>query len=383
MRDINCNCKTFNAGDKLNSHTNCVCDLPASSACCHGGDVYTKRKMKYANKMIDFSANINPLGMQQEVKNAIIDNIDKYECYPDPLCRELRTKIAEVENTNKDNILCGNGAADIIFKLALGLKPKKALLLAPTFSEYEQALKTVDCKFKYYNIKEENDFNIKEEVLNCITNELDIMFVCNPNNPTGVVTKKALMEKILDKCKSRNVTLVVDECFIDFVENEENYSISSMIENYDNLVIIKAFTKIYAMAGIRLGYMMCSNNDIIKKANNSSQSWSVSTVASKCGVAALSLDGHIEKTKQLISENRDYLVKKLNEMGIKTYNSKTNYILFYYDDNMLVKKLEQYGLLIRDCSNYHNLIQGFYRIAVKSKEDNQYLIECLKKVITE
>ncbi|MEG0692639.1 MAG: histidinol-phosphate transaminase [Oscillospiraceae bacterium] len=349
----------------------------------HGGDIYSKRELKYASRIIDFSANINPLGMPQEVKTAIIENIDTYECYPDPLCRELTSAIATMEQTEVKNILCGNGAADIIYRLVLGLKPKKALLLAPTFSEYEQALKTVGCSVNYFNLSEKTGFALDEIILDEITEELDILFICNPNNPTGVATKRELMLKIANKCKACFVTLVVDECFIDFLIDEEEYSISSEISRYDNLVIIKAFTKIYAMAGIRLGYLLCSNQETISATSEASQSWSVSTVASKCGVCALAQRGYVKKTKELIENNRRYLIENLKLLGFHTYDAKANYILFYTSHFQLDKKLEPYGILIRDCQNYHNLEQGYFRIAVKSDADNHYFIDCIKKVITE
>ena len=349
----------------------------------HGGDVYSKRELKYASRIIDFSANINPLGMPQVVKDAIVENIDFYECYPDPLCRELKDAIAESDKTKPEYIVCGNGAADVIFRLVLGLKPKKALLLAPTFSEYELALKTVACSVNYFTLSQEDGFLIDERLLEYITEDLDILFICNPNNPTGVATKRSLMVKVADRCKECSVNLVVDECFIDFLVDEADYSISSEIEQYNNLVIIKAFTKIYAMAGIRLGYLLCSNPDIISLTTQSAQAWSVSTVASKCGTAALTQKDYVIQTKQLIQSNRTYLIESLNRLGFKTYDARANYILFFTKDNQLHTKLEPYGLLIRDCQNYHNLSMGYYRIAVKSDTDNRYLIDCIKKVIME
>lgn len=349
----------------------------------HGGDVYSKREMKYADRILDFSANINPLGMPSAVKDAILHNIDSYECYPDPQCRELREAIAADESALPQDILCGNGAADLIFRLVLGLKPKKALLLAPTFSEYEQALQTVDCHVEYYPLSEKNGFSLNEDILSAITAELDMLFICNPNNPTGVAAKRELMLKIADQCLVCNVVLVVDECFIDFLVDEDAYSISSEICRYDNLIILKAFTKIYAMAGVRLGYLLCHNQNSMRVIEQASQAWSVSTVASKCGVAALSQKEYVQKTKVLIEKNRRMLIENLVSMGFKVYDARANYILFYSKEFELPQKLEQYGILIRDCQNYCNLGQGYYRIAVKADGDNQYLIDAIKKVISE
>lgn len=345
----------------------------------HGGDIYTKRNTN-TEFILDFSANINPFGMPDSVKKAIIDNIESYTNYPDPLCRELRESLEIHENIDSSSIICGNGAADIIFKITLGLKPKKALLIAPTFAEYEEAINLVNGEINYYNLKEEKDFCIDDDILNYITPDLDIMFICNPNNPTGIPLKKEKMFNILDKCKKNNVILVVDECFIDFLINEEEYSVKSYISQYSNLIILKAFTKMYAMAGIRLGYMMCSNTSIINKISNIGQPWSVSTVASKCGVAALKEVDFVNKTKEYIKKNREYLTKELNNLGYKVFESKVNFILFKTNNIKIKDKLEKYGILIRSCSNYKNLNEEYFRIAVKSEENNKYLIDCLKEI---
>ena len=345
----------------------------------HGGDIYTKRNTN-TEFILDFSANINPFGMPDSIKKAIIDNIESYTNYPDPLCRELREALEIHENLDSSNILCGNGAADIIFKITLGLKPKKALLIAPTFAEYEEAINLVNGEINYYNLKEENDFCIDDDILNYITSDLDIMFICNPNNPTGIPLKKEKMFNILDKCKKNNVILVVDECFIDFLTDEEEYSVKSYISQYSNLIILKAFTKMYAMAGIRLGYMMCSNTSIINKISKIGQPWSVSTVASKCGIAALKEVDFVNKTKEYIKKNREYLTKELNNLGYKVFESKVNFILFKTTNTNIKGELEKYGILIRSCSNYKNLNEEYFRIAVKSEENNKYLIDCLKQI---
>ena len=344
----------------------------------HGGDIYSFNK-----NIIDFSANINPLGMPLSVKKAIIDNIENYKAYPDPLCRSLRKALAKKEKTSMENILCGNGAADIIFKIALGIKPKKALILSPTFSEYEEALKLVNCKINYYKLKEENNFFIKDNILNYLNEEIDIIFLCNPNNPTGILLEKEKVLKILKRCKEKNIIMVIDECFMDFIYDEENYSISSYINNFKNLIILKAFTKIYAMAGIRLGYMLSSNEEIINKISSIGQPWSVSSVAAFSGEAALKEEEFVNKTKLYIKENREFLKKELENLGFKVFNSKANYIFFKSNILNLKEYLKEKGVLIRSCNNYIALNKDYYRIAVKSKEDNKILIKCLKELIKE
>jgi histidinol-phosphate aminotransferase len=342
----------------------------------HGGDIYSYND----EKIIDFSANVNPLGLPQSVKDAIADNIELYTNYPDPLCRELKNAFLKYKGVKPENIVCGNGAADIIFKLVLAINPKKALLLAPTFSEYENALGICNCQVIHHFLLEENEFVLDDSIFNKITNDIDIMFICNPNNPTGIEIEKDFIIKIAEKCLENSVILVVDECFNEFLDDADRYSVVSNLDKYKNIIVLKAFTKIYAMAGIRLGYAFCSDEILIDKINNMLQPWSVSTVASKCGVAALGEKKYILKTKKLIFENREYLITELKKLGFKVYNSKVNYIFFKTNDLELVSKLEKFGLLIRSCSNYVGLCNGYYRIAVKNHSDNEILVECLQKI---
>lgn len=347
----------------------------------HGGDVYSAQNKNPSIKIVDFSANINPLGMPNEVKTAIVENIDSYECYPDPINRELTNAISKAMEVEPKYILCGNGAADLIFRLVYALKPKTALLLAPTFAEYEQALNVVECYINYHKLLSDNEFILDESILNVIDDKLDIVFICNPNNPTGKPTYGVLMQRIAEKCKECGVILIADECFIDFLENEEEFTLKKSLEGNSNIVIIRAFTKMYAMAGIRLGYIISSNQSILKKAYDAGQPWSVSTVASKCGVAAISCDSYVEQTRQQTTQNRLFLTKQLENLGFRVFISKANFILFYTESTFIKARLEEHGILIRSCANYRGLTDNYFRIAVKSKADNEYLIECLKKII--
>jgi histidinol-phosphate aminotransferase len=343
----------------------------------HGGDIYSYND----RKIIDFSANVNPLGLPRSVKKAISDNIEAYTNYPDPLSRELKQAFLKYEGITPDNIVFGNGAADIIFRLVLAIKPKKALLLAPTFSEYETALKICDCEILHHFLTDENGFVLDDNIFNKITSDIDIMFICNPNNPTGIAIEKEFVLEIAKKCLDNNIILVVDECFNEFLEHNYKYSVYSYIDEYKNIIILKAFTKTYAMAGIRLGYAFCSNKILIEKITNMLQPWSVSTVASKCGAVALGEKDYLIEAKKLIFKNRKYLICELECFGFKVYNSMANYIFFKADDFELTNKLEKYGILIRSCANYIGLEKGYYRIAVKKSCDNEFLIECLKEIV--
>jgi len=346
----------------------------------HGGDIYSLNQ-KYKLPFIDFSSNINPMGIDDSIKMAIIESIEDCIRYPDPHCRELTMWVAKHHNISSDYILFGNGASDLIFKAIYSLKPKNALLLAPTFSEYENALNCIDCNINYYNLKEEFNFCIKEDILNYIDESMDIIFITNPNNPTGISTQNTLIKKIADKCLSTNTILVIDECFIEFVENSNLYSSISLLSDNPNIIILNAFTKIYAIPGLRLGYMLSSNYNILSNISNSGQPWSVSTLAISSGIACMKLDGFIQQTVTLINKNRTLLEFALRDFGFTVFSSQCNFILFKTSIPDLKEKLLDKGILIRSCDNYKTLDKHFYRVAVKSKSDIQILVESIRNVL--
>lgn len=345
----------------------------------HGGNIYNRCDIPENTRIVDFSANVNPLGMPPSVKKAIIDNVDNFSNYPDPLCRDLRNEISKHESVPTDYIVCGNGAADIIHRIAVAMKPERVLLTAPTFSEYEHAVKSVDSCVKYHYLIEKNRFELDGSILESITPDIDIVFLCNPNNPTGIPTKKELVLKIAEQCQRNGTVLVVDECFMDFLEDPQEYSVVGELSDFDNIIVLKAFTKIYAMAGIRLGYGICSNKHIMDGLYSAGQPWSVSVIAQICGVSALQDTEYVKRTKEIIQTNREYLLNNLNQLGFKVYESKANYILFKTDNRNLSEKLLGYGILIRPCANFIGLDDTYFRIAVKSFVDNKYLIKCMKE----
>ncbi len=341
----------------------------------HGGDIYS-HIVKTGVMPLDFSANINPFGMPQPVKNAIIRSVDMFEHYPDVECRELRQAVAKKEDIQEEFIIFGNGAADIIYKIAFRIKPKKALIFAPTFFEYEAALSLQNCAVNYYNLLPENDFEPKEDFLNKVKGH-DIVFICNPNNPTGNIVSRGFIGKVAQECKEQGAFLVIDECFIDFTKNENELTAKSYLLDFDNVIILKAFTKMYALAGLRLGYCMCKNIDLLRRINDAGQPWSVSVAAQVAGVAACGEVGFVKKTVDLIEKERKFLSEELAKCTDKVYTSYTNFLLFKADEN-LAHRLKIKNILIRKCGNYHGLNNTFYRTAVRSHEENERLIGAIK-----
>lgn len=340
----------------------------------HGGDVY-----KYKN-CIDFSANTNPLGTPESVKQAIRDCLDHISDYPQVGCDELKNALAEYEGVEKKNLICGNGAADLIFSLCRAKIPEKALVLAPTFAEYEQALGSVGCEVEHFFLKEEDDFHVQESFPEALNPELDMIFLCNPNNPTGILMERPLLEKILKRCAELGIFMVVDECFLDFVKEPETYTLKKLLEKYNNLFILKAFTKRYAMAGVRLGYGMCADEKTLLTMEGMTQPWNVSSIAQAAGIAALKETEYVKKGRNLSFAEAAWMKQKLGELGLKVYPSQANYIFFKGPENLFEKCIKR-GILIRDCSNYPGLSKGYYRVAVRKHEDAMRLVEVLKEVL--
>lgn len=342
----------------------------------HGGDIYT-----YAG-MLDFSSNINPFGPGESVLDAARLAIDSIGVYPDSSCRRLRTALAEKLDIDGEFLIFGNGAADLIFSLVVSEKPKKALLAAPSFAEYSQALKAVDCKISYYYLKEEQNFCIGWDYLECLTGDVDMIFLCAPDNPSGSVIEKELLHRIAETCERLNIRMVLDECFYEFLEDSTSVLSKQDVLRYPHLVILRAFTKMYAIPGLRLGYGMTADLEFLERMRETRQPWSVSAPAQAAGIAALKDSQRVEKTRGFICEERKMMEKEFERIGVRYFPSSANYMLIksHYD---LFSRLKEMQILIRDCSNYEGLSKGYYRAAIKRREENQILIQALEKIYGE
>ena len=340
----------------------------------HGGNIYT-----YKN-CLDFSANCNPLGTPESVKQAVRDSLEQIKDYPQVGYQPLKEAIAAYEEVESEHIICGNGAAEIVFSLCHALKPKKALLPGPTFAEYEQALASVDCKVEHVLLKEEHGFTLQEDFVNWLHKDLDIVFLCNPNNPTGITIPQDLLEEILETCAMQGIFMVVDECFLDFVKDPEKHTLKGKLEKYPGLFILKAFTKRYAIPGVRLGYGFCSDREVLDRMEAVTQPWNVSTMAQQAGMAALKESEYVEAGRQIIFRESAWMKEKMRQVGLTVYPSEANYIFFYGPEDLFERCVAK-GILIRDCSNYPGLKKGYYRVAVKLHEQNKKLIEVLEEVL--
>lgn len=338
----------------------------------HGGDIYDK------NTVIDLSANTNPFKTPEGILKAISGSLQTLDRYPDPYCRELVSAIAEHEGLPKRFILCSNGAAEMIYSFCYAVKPKKAVETAPTFSEYSLALANVGAEISRYLLKKENQFDIKEDFFEFLDKEKpQAVFLCNPNNPTGRVIPKELLIRLLNICREREIRLFLDESFVDLCDNA--VSMKCFLDSFPQLFILKAFTKSYGMAGIRLGYGLCSDEGLLCEMSKTVQPWNVSTVAQVAGKAALQQQVFLQRTKRLISQERPRLKSMLEKLGCWVCDGNANYLLFSGEQN-LDKKLLQRRILIRNCENCYGLGEGWFRTAVKLPRDSNALISAMKEI---
>lgn len=342
----------------------------------HGGDIYTNPCR------VDFSANINPFGMPESVKKAAQDAVLLCAGYPDVQCRELRAAIAEKELADPEMIICGNGAAELIFQVVMAEKPRKALLVSPGFAEYEQALRAFGCEIQYYELSEEQGFHPGMDYLDYLTDDVAMIFLCNPNNPTGVVWERDLLFQIIDRCAKKHIRMVLDLCFAEFLSTSDHVDVRTFLKKNPQLFVLKAFTKTYAMAGLRLGYGICMDENLLGKMRKMSQPWNVSIPAQKAGTAALQEADFVKKTTACIRKERTEMQEKMRHMGLKVYDSRANFIFFQGPEN-LEERCRKEQILIRDCSNYHGLKKGYFRVAVRTHEDNLELLHLLEKILTE
>ena len=340
----------------------------------HGGDVYHNRVR------LDFSANVNPLGTPPEVVRAIAESAERCAAYPDPYCSRLREKLAAVHGVTPDDVVCGNGAAELIFQFAAALRPRTALLPVPSFSEYESALAAVGCEIEYFALQRAEGFAVTEAILDAIAPGIDVLVLCTPNNPTGRSVDPALLGRILDRCRAAGTRLLLDECFLDLTDKGAEKSLIPALRAGDPCLVLRAFTKLYGMAGVRLGYAVSKDQNLLERMCRTVQPWNVSAPAQAAGEAALDCREFVARTLALIAEEKEYLLRELRALGIEVLPGDANFLMLSGVPGLCAKMLEK-GILLRSCANYRGLAEGDCRIAVRTREENEQLIAALREVI--
>ena len=346
----------------------------------HGGDV-AGYEVRYGRRPLDFSANVSPLGLPEGVRRAVAESLDRADEYPDPLCRELRAAIAAHDGVAPEQVLCGGGAAELIFRLAFALRPRRALVTAPTFSEYEGALEQVGCAVTRRLLRRENHFDVDGGLLEAIGPDTELVFLCTPNNPTGRLIDQELLLAAAEKCRDIGAVLAVDECFLHLACGGPG--LAPWLEEYPSLLLLRAFTKSYAMAGLRLGYALCADAALLERMSAGGPPWSVSTPAQAAGLAALTQCPHWpEQGRAFLERARPALAEGLSALGLDVVPGQANYLLFRAAGvTDLKESMLTQGVLIRSCANYHGLGEDWYRVCVGPAEQNRRLLAALREVL--
>lgn len=352
----------------------------------HGGDIYRNQRIR-----LDFSVNTNPFGMPQKIRMAAAASAGCWEQYPDCLARSLRQSMAEYYGGKiaAEQIICGNGASDLLYTLMFAQRPKKALIPIPSFAEYELALRAAGCESEKFYLDEAAGFRQGEggEVfLRHIRDSfgIDMVIIGNPNNPTGMAADKGWLKELAGICREKGIFLVADECFNWFLKDREQFSFIPLMqeqpERYGHVCVLNAFTKIYAMAGLRFGYAICTDREVLAKMEGCRQPWSVSAPAEAAAKAALSEKDWIQKTVETVENEREFLTAGLKRLKFAVFPSMVNFILFKTNRPVDYKKLcMDRGILIRSCENFDGLYRGYYRVSVRTRRENEELLRCLEE----
>lgn len=356
-----------------------------NSAYEHGGACFPQGGVQAAG-ITDFSVNINPLGMPPAVWEALHRAVDACIHYPDPFASGLRAALAERYAVSETQVFCGNGAADVIERLAEVLKPKRALLLAPSFSEYERALTRRGCHCAFHVLRREEGFQLTERVLDDLNEETELFWLCLPNNPTGLVPSEELFLRILSRCAEMNITLITDECFFGFLNRDNAPSLRHHLRaegKRERRILLGAFTKTFAMPGVRLGYCVSSDPALGEALFAAGQPWPVSVLAEAAGEAALASPDWERESAAKIAVWRAELAVGLRALGLWVSESESNFLLVSDAVPNAAKNAARLrfaaacGLPLRDCANFRGLSAGYFRTAVKTTEENQRLLSAL------
>jgi len=343
----------------------------------HGGDIYGIKR-KYHKEVIDFSANINLLGLPSRIKKLLRRNLDTVLHYPDPQAKDLIKAIARYWDIGEENILVGNGSIELIYLLAAAFKPKTALIAAPDFSEYERAMTIVKSRLRFLKLREENNFRF--DITQVIAS--DIFIISNPHNPTGNIINNSRDEIARMPPK----IIVIDEAFMDFVPGEKNSTMISRAVKSKKIFVLRTMTKFFALPGLRCGYLI-GHKDAIRMLKKYQAPWSVNSLAQIAAGNLLSDRTYIEKTRHYVGTEREVLFNEFSGIeGLKVFPSKVNFILVKIEkkginSHFLSGRLLEKGIMIRDCSNFRNLNNKFIRVAVRKRGENMQLIRALKEIL--
>ena len=355
----------------------------------HGSDLEKIEEIYHIQKedITSFSANVNPLGISPLLRDTLSKHLDAITTYPDREYAKLRKSICDYTGAEFDNIIVGNGSTELISLFIQTTHPQKALILGPTYSEYEREIALEGGQTLYYPLKEEENFQINvEDFCSHLNDSLGLLVLCNPNNPTSTAISRKEMRRILDRAMQYGISVMVDETYEEFTDAGSKISSIPLTNNYNNLIVLRGISKFFAAPGLRLGYAVTGNPDLLKYINTRKNPWTINSLAEIAGCIMFSDKDYIEKTRTLITSERNRLYNLLSTWKhVKVYPSCSNFLLVKIlredvTSESVFEHCIRKGLMIRDCSTFPFLDNSFIRFCVMSPEKNDDLMEALKEL---
>ncbi len=352
----------------------------------HGSDL-EKIEQFYGIKkesITSFSANVNPLGISPALRKTLAERIDAITTYPDRDYVSLRACIADYVGTDLENIIVGNGSTELISLFINAEHPKKALVIGPTYSEYEREISLGGGTTLYYPLREEDGFRLHTaDFISHLKDDINLLVLCNPNNPTSTCISNKSMRLILDACLQHGIYVMVDETYVEFAEQMEQITSVPLTHYYNNLVILRGTSKFFAAPGLRLGYAITGNRDLVKTINTRKNPWTINSLAAIAGEIMFRDEDYIQETKRLISTERRRMYELFSAReDLQVYEPSGNFMLVKIlrqdlSSQDLFDRTIRKGMMIRDCSTFPFLDDKFIRFCFMQPEMNDKLAACI------
>ncbi len=352
----------------------------------HGSDLEKIEKIYGICKddITSFSANVNPLGISPKLRDTLASHVDSITTYPDREYTSLRSCIADYVGADMNHILVGNGSTELISLIIQIEHPKKAMIIGPTYSEYEREVKLGGGTTIYYPLKESDDFQLQtDDFISKLNETIDMLVICNPNNPTSTCIRNREMRRILDACKEHGIFVMIDETYVEFASDVEKVTAVALTKYYDNLIILRGTSKFFAAPGLRLGYAVTGNRDLLKSLSTRQNPWSISSLAAIAGEIMFTDQEYAEQTRSLISAERERIYQMLRAHDdYKVYEPSANFLLVKLlredqTSDALFDKAIRRCMMIRDCSTFPFLDDRYIRFCIMSPEMNDKLLACI------
>jgi len=357
----------------------------------HGSDLEKIEKIYHIKKenIISFSANVNPLGLSPKLCDAFKDHLEVITSYPDREYTELRKTIGAYCHTDFENIIVGNGSTELISAVIRQKEFKNACLISPTYSEYEREIILNGGACFYYELKPENNFELHTEKLFSMLTEkkINLLILCNPNNPTSTALKSNTLISILDFCQKNDIFVMIDETYIEFTKEYDIITAVPYLCRFDNFIILRGISKFFAAPGLRLGYGLTGNKLLIEKINETKNPWTINSLAEYAGRVLFTDEAYIRQTKELIFSERKRVCDILRSIpGLKVYEPTANFVLVRIekenrDADILFDTAIRRSLMIRNCSTFQGLDNHFFRLCFMNPSDNDQLLTCIREVM--